>query len=64
MLLARKERVQFATLLYQSHLTLRNIRPITARRLLWAGFEAWRVVEELVCTGLEVTEVHRFGEEL
>ena len=75
MLLARKKRVQFATLLYQSHLTFRNIGPTTARyrwpcweAFYGAGLEAWWVVEEmvwlLVCTGLEATEVHRFGEEV
>ena len=75
MLLARKKRVQFATLLYQSHLTFRNIGPTTARyrwpcweAFYGAGLEAWWVVEEmvwlLVCTGLEATEVHRFGEKV
>ena len=55
MLLARKKRVQFATLLYQSHLTFRNIGPTTARcrwpcweAFYGAGLEAWWVVEKMV----------------
>ena len=68
-----KKRVQFATLLYQSHLTWKYwpnhstiqvslLRSLLQGRLGVLAGGGGTGLTVLVCTGLEATEVHRLGE--